>query len=321
MWLGTLELIAKKHRLLLAFCVLLAASPVLATSPAWAAKPNIDVEGQGISIADGDLTPNLADDTDFGTAPVSGGTVQHVFTIQNEASGDLEVTAIAVSGTYAADFSVSGIALPVTITRGSETSFSVTFDPSAAGLRSAAIEIANNDPNEDPYDFAIWGVGGTPRPEIDVEGQGISIADGDVTPSLADDTDFGATAVSGGTVPHVFTIQNEGTGDLEITAIVVSGTHAADFSVSGIALPATLRLLSATSFSVTFDPSADGRRSAAIDIANDDPDENPYDFSIQGTGILQVPTLPGLLGTPLLAMALFATGAARIVRRSATKRR
>jgi hypothetical protein len=199
MWLGTLELIAKKHRLLLAFCVLLAASPVLATSPAWAAKPNIDVEGQGISIADGDLTPNLADDTDFGATPVSGGTVPHVFTIRNEGTGDLEVTAVIASGAHAADFSVSGIALPVTLTPAGATSFTVTFDPSTAGLRSAAIDIA-------------------------------------------------------------------------------------------------------------------------IDIANDDPDENPYDFSIQGTGILQVPILPGLLGTPLLVMALFATGAARIVRRPATKR-
>jgi hypothetical protein len=145
--------------------------------------------------------------------------------------------------------------------------------------------------------------------------------DGDLTPNLADDTDFGTAPVSGGTVQHVFTIQNEGGNDLEVTAVIASGAHAADFSVSGIALPVTLTPAGATSFTVTFDPSTAGLRSAAIDIANDDPDENPYDFSIQGTGILQVPTLPGLLGTPLLARALFATGAARIVRRPATKRR
>jgi hypothetical protein len=144
--------------------------------------------------------------------------------------------------------------------------------------------------------------------------------DGDLTPNLADDTDFGTAPVSDGTVQHVFTIQNEASGDLEVTAVIASGTHAADFSVSGIALPVTLTPAGATSFTVTFDPSTAGLRSAAIDIANDDPDENPYDFSIQGTGILQVPILPGLLGTPLLVMALFATGAARIVRRPATKR-
>jgi len=56
---GTSRLTAKKHSLLLAFCVLIAASTVLATSAAWARQPNIDIEGQGISIADGDLTPDF----------------------------------------------------------------------------------------------------------------------------------------------------------------------------------------------------------------------------------------------------------------------
>ena len=39
-----------------------------------------------------------------------------------------------------------------------------------------------------------------------------------------------------------------------------------------------------TTFQVTFDPSANGLRTATITIANNDSDENPYNFSIQGTG-------------------------------------
>ena len=39
-----------------------------------------------------------------------------------------------------------------------------------------------------------------------------------------------------------------------------------------------------TTFTVHFDPSATGLRSATISIDNDDADENPYDFAIQGTG-------------------------------------
>ncbi len=286
-----------------------------------AALPEIDVEGQGISIPDGDLTPSVADDTDFGTTDVNGGTAAHVFTIQNEGTDDLEVTSVISSGAHAADFAVSGIAPPVTITPMGATNFTVTFDPSAPGLRSAAIDIANNDPDENPYDFSIQGTGGGPLPDIDVEGQGISIPDGDLTPSVADDTDFGTAGVGGAGVAHVFTIQNEGTDDLEVTSVVTSGVHAADFSVSGISLPVTLAPAASTTFTVTFEPSDDELRSAAIDIVNDDPDENPYDFSIQGTGSFQVPALPGALGVGLLAMALAATGAARVARGTARARR
>jgi len=38
----------------------------------------------------------------------------------------------------------------------------VEFDPSAEGLREAAVSIVNDDSNENPYDFAISGTGVLP---------------------------------------------------------------------------------------------------------------------------------------------------------------
>lgn len=124
-------------------------------------------------------------------------------------------------------------------------------------------------------------------PEINIQGNGNSIASGDVTPSLTDHTDFGSTAVTGGTVIRTFTIQNTGSAGLNLTGaspyVAISGTHAADFSVT--AIPAnSIATAGSTTFQVTFDPSALGLRTASISIANDDADENPYTFSIQGTG-------------------------------------
>jgi uncharacterized repeat protein (TIGR01451 family) len=40
-----------------------------------------------------------------------------------------------------------------------------------------------------------------------------------------------------------------------------------------------------TAFLIRFDPSAVGVRTASVSIANSDSDENPYTFSIQGTGV------------------------------------
>ena len=81
-------------------------------------------------------------------------------------------------------------ATPVASGGGTET-FIVTFNPSAAGLRTASISIANNDSDENPYNFDIQGTG-LVSPEMDVSGNGNSIGSGDVTPNATDDTDFGA---------------------------------------------------------------------------------------------------------------------------------
>jgi hypothetical protein len=127
----------------------------------------------------------------------------------------------------------------------------------------------------------------TSLPEMDVKGNGVSIIDGDSTPATSDHTDFGTVDVSTGTLTRTFTIDNIGTAALNLTGtspyIVISGTNAADFTVT--ALPNTpIAAASSTTFSITFDPSATGTRTATITIANDDSNENPYNFNITGLG-------------------------------------
>lgn len=129
---------------------------------------------------------------------------------------------------------------------------------------------------------------GAAAPEINLKGNNVSIANNDLTPSAADHTDFGATAVAGGTIVRTFTIENTGGTDLSLTGsspyVAISGTNAADFSIT--AIPSTpVTGAGTTTFQVTFDPSATGVRTATLSIANDDSDENPYVFAIQGTGV------------------------------------
>ena len=146
--------------------------------------PEMDVRGNGISIADGDSTPSLTDGTDFGSTAVAGAIVSHTFTIYNTGDGDLILTGtplVAISGTNAADFTVS-VQPSSLVAPGGSTTFTVVFNPSALGLRSAALSIANNDLNENPYNFSIQGTGVT-APEIEVRGNTLLILDGDSAPS------------------------------------------------------------------------------------------------------------------------------------------
>ncbi|MCP4439018.1 MAG: choice-of-anchor D domain-containing protein, partial [Aureispira sp.] len=91
---------------------------------------------------------------------------------------------------------------------------------------------------------------------------------------------------------HTFTITNSGTGDLALTGgtvVVIGGTHASDFTVTQQATSPVTSGGGTTTFIIQFDPSAAGLRSATVSIANDDADENPYNFSIQGNGTTATP--------------------------------
>ena len=112
--------------------------------------------------------------------------------------------------------------------------------------------------------------------EINILGNAISIADGDISPRLDDDTEFGNT--DNRTV--TYTIQNTGNCILNISSITSTGTHASDFVVSNI--PSSVAAGGSATFDVTFTPSGTGLRTATITINNDDTDEGVYDFAIQG---------------------------------------
>jgi uncharacterized repeat protein (TIGR02543 family) len=127
-----------------------------------APSPEINLQGNATNIVSGDATAATADHTDFGNAAVTGGTVVRTFTIQNTGSAGLNLTGsspyVAISGANAADFSITAIP-SATIAASSSTTFQVTFDPSAVGVRNATLTIANDDSDEGTYTFAIQGTG------------------------------------------------------------------------------------------------------------------------------------------------------------------
>ncbi|MBO3115990.1 choice-of-anchor D domain-containing protein [Winogradskyella sp. DF17] len=141
-------------------------------------------------------------------------------------------------------------------------------------------------------DYTVNITAGSPLAEINITGNGNNIVNGDVTPSLTDGTDFGSVAITGGTNANSFVIENlGGVNDLNLTDpwpyVSISGTHAADFSLTAPGNVITAG--TSTTFVITFDPSAIGLRTATVSIANDDTDENPYTFNIQGTGFVPPP--------------------------------
>jgi LPXTG-site transpeptidase (sortase) family protein len=122
--------------------------------------------------------------------------------------------------------------------------------------------------------------------EMNITGNGETILNGDTSPAASDHTDFGSADIASGSVVHTFTIQNNGAEALSLTGsspfVAISGATA-DFSLTQNP-SSSIAANSSTTFEITFNPASTGLKSAVISIANDDGDENPYTFTIQGTG-------------------------------------
>ncbi|SVE26397.1 uncharacterized protein METZ01_LOCUS479251, partial [marine metagenome] len=230
--------------------------------------------------------PATADGTDFGSADIDGVTATSTYTIYNTGNAALSLTGnpiVGKTGDHSADFTVTPPSTS-TVGVGDSVTFIVVFNPSATGTRSAILSVPNDDTNENPYNFSIQGTG--TDAEIRIEGKSTEISDGDDEPATADGTDFGSVDIDGITATSTFTIYNSGSTALTLTGSPrggKSGDHPSDFAVTG-PVASTVNAGGNITFVVVFNASDTGTRSAILSVPNDDPDENPYNFSIQGKG-------------------------------------
>ncbi|MCI0512909.1 choice-of-anchor D domain-containing protein, partial [candidate division KSB1 bacterium] len=249
--------------------------------------PDIDVRGNGISIVCGDPTPSTADGTDFGWSDVGVTGNSRQFKIYNTGTATLTLKntpAVQIVGLNPTDFYSANI-YSTTLAPGAYLDLDLTFTPGGAGLRTAKISIQTNDSDEDPFTFIIQGTG-MGKPDIDIRGHNVSIANFDQTPSLTDGTDFGSANV-GETQGQIWEIYNTGTATLHLTGapiVQIYGTNAADFYFANI-YSTTLAPGEHTEVDMAFTPSGPGLRTAYITILSNAVDVTPYYFGIQGTGI------------------------------------
>ncbi|MBC7525449.1 MAG: choice-of-anchor D domain-containing protein, partial [Flavobacterium sp.] len=250
--------------------------------------PEINVKGviaSNPSIVDGDVTPSSLDNTLFATVVV-GNSQSKNFRIENTGNAVLNVTSITFVGGNNTDFIVSGIVLPTTIVAGSFKDFTITYSPSASGVRNTTLTIVNDDSNENPYDFLIQGNATvTALVDINIKGNGQSIPDNSTFPSGVNWTAFPVTLVGSSSV-RTFTIENLGTTALNLTGtpiVTISGLQADQFSVTLQPSSNTIAGGSTLTFDVTFAPTSLGAKNATINILSNDPDEGLYNFNISGT--------------------------------------
>jgi len=122
-------------------------------------NPEINLQGNNITIVDGDITPSASDNTDFGNVN-PGNILNKTFTIQNTGPGNLIVSGINFTGTNAGRFTlVSAPSFPLTIAPNGSQTITVQFAPVAIASYIATMNIISNDFNEGIYNVALHGMG------------------------------------------------------------------------------------------------------------------------------------------------------------------
>ncbi|MEI7898495.1 MAG: choice-of-anchor D domain-containing protein, partial [bacterium] len=144
----------------------------------------------------------------------------------------------------------------------------VTVNGSATGVNPTGNSVAFNVTN--------------PLPEINIKQSATNIAS-------AGSYGFGDQLSGTSSSAITFTIENIGSADLTLTGtpkIAIGGTNASEFTVDQSSTTATVAAAGTTTFTITFSPTTQGSKTAAISIANNDAtgDENPYVINLTGTG-------------------------------------
>lgn len=179
-----------------------------------------------INIGDAAST---AKGTDFGSQYITSGTVTKTFTIYNTGGTTLSIGAISITGAAASDFTYTTPSTPVAITTGTST-FNITFDPSAFGVRNAVISIVNGDSNENPYVFNLTGFGTTYN-----DSDGDSVADNididDDNDGILDTDEQAACSLSplATTAETIFLNETFGTGTDRVGINIVNPSATTDY--------------------------------------------------------------------------------------------
>ena len=226
------------------------------------------IEGTGA----GSIATIIPDSVAFGNVSVNSTSTAIPITVQNTGDAPLIVNSISVP---ASPFSLntSSFTLPgESIAIGASKTFTVTFSPIAAVTSDVFITIVTSEG----------------CPTVNVSGTGVGIPEIDI--SQAASIPVGGSISYGSVTANtnsdlVYTITNSGTGNLALTGTpTVSIGGSSDFTVNG-ALP-TSPVLNGTpqTFTIRFTPSSIGFKSATVTVDNDDSNENPYVFTVTGTG-------------------------------------
>jgi hypothetical protein len=201
-----------------------------------------------------------ASSLNFGVLQIGLTSQSQTVTVTNVSSHSATFTSIASSG----DFPESNTC-PITLNSGQNCSITVSFRPTAAGTRTGAVTLKDNDPGSPTQTIALTGVGATNA--ITLLPSGLSFA-GQIPGTRSR--------------PMNITLYNDGTAAINITAIGIGPADGTFVQTNNCA--ATLNPNTNCVMQVVFTPADSGNFSATLSVTDGDK-SSPQTASLSGVGL------------------------------------
>jgi len=193
-----------------------------------------------------------------------------VLTITNTGNAALTISAVAVTGTNSGDFAQTNNCTIGGIAASGSCMVSVTFRPTAVGLRQATLQLTDNATGS-PQLVALSGTG-------TASGSNPAVT---ITPNPLALTATQGTVSAPGTV----TVTNSGNAPLHITAVTFGGANVADFVNPASSCTATIAPNANCMIAVSFAPVTPASATARPETITltDDASGSPHTITVNGT--------------------------------------
>ena len=152
----------------------------------------------------------------FGSINVGSTAAAQTATLKNGGTSSITITSVSISGTNAADFSISSKTCGTSLAAAASCTMSITFKPAATGARTATLSIVDSAKNS-PQTVSLSGTGVAPTGSVTVAPTSLGFAN----------TEPGATSFA-----QIVTLNNGTKAAITISGIALGGTNPGDFAIS-----------------------------------------------------------------------------------------
>lgn len=208
----------------------------------------------------------------YGNVAVNSDSTRSII-ISNSGNDNLLVSSLAIVGTNPTHFSLPNPpTLPLLLTPGaSSTPIDVRFAPISFGQKFAVLRIISNDPDpaRDTVNVVLTGTGLAPNISAN-----------------PNPLEFGEVTTNSEKI-LIVAFSNTGNSNLTITSFQITGVNANQFALIAAPTPPITILPNGNPVpvQVRFRPTSTGLKNALLRVASNDPDDNPYDVVLSGSGV------------------------------------
>lgn len=200
----------------------------------------------------------------FGSQSLGSTSSAQTATLSNNGSAALAISSLAITGANSGDFAQTNTC-GSSVAAGGSCTISVTFTPTASGIRTASVTVTDNATGS-PQSVSLSGTATAPVITLSPT----SIA-------------FGTQPIATTTSAETISVTNGGNSALNISSLAITGANAGDFAEIGDTCGTSVAAGGNCTVGITFTPSLAGAETASVSIT-DNASGSPQSVTLSGTG-------------------------------------